>query len=94
MGWGENEERRRNIKMEYYLFTFVSTHGAIASKQYLGEQMEIRIMPTLREISNSCGISIRVKPENFEKAKELMEQGSVHDYKIYHVSGKKVEEWN
>lgn len=76
--------------MSYYLFTFHSTHDAIASKQYLEKRLSILIMPTLREISNSCGISIRVKEEDFEEAKTLMEQGVVKKYKGYFVQNKTV----
>ena len=72
--------------MEYYLITFQSTHDAIVSKQYLGEKLPIVIMPTLREISNSCGISIRVQEGHDKMARELMEKGPVREYKIYKIA--------
>lgn len=77
--------------MNYYLFIFHSTHDAIASKQYLEQKIPIMIMPTLREISSSCGISIRVKEEQFEEAKNLMEKGRIRRYKVYAIHGKEVE---
>lgn len=75
---------------DYYLITFESTHGAIASQKYLEKTMKIVIMPTLREISNSCGISIRVQPENYKEAAEKMEKFTVKDYHIYSIQGKEI----
>lgn len=76
--------------MSYYLFTFHSTHDAIASKQYLECRVSTCIMPTLREISNSCGISIRVKEEDFKKASDLMKQGVIKKYNVYCIQDKQV----
>lgn len=75
---------------DYYSITFQSTHSAIASEKYLSQAIKVRIMPTLREISNSCGISIRIDPKDYEEAKEKMENFTVEDYHIYFVQGKEV----
>lgn len=77
---------------QYYMITFASTHGAIASKSYLGKTIPIVIMPTLREVSKSCGIAIRVSSEHIEQATQLMQQGSIKEYHIYHVNGKEIEQ--
>ena len=77
--------------MDYYLITFVSTHSAISSQKYLGEKIKITIMPTLREISHSCGISIRIKPEDIEVAKEVMANSSIKDYQIYSIYGAEIK---
>lgn len=77
---------------QYYMITFASTHGAISTKSYLGTTIPIVIMPTLREVSKSCGIAIRVAPEHIEQAKQLMQQGSIKDYHMYYIDGKEIEQ--
>ena len=42
---------------EYYLYTFESTHGAIATEKLL-KALGCTVMPVPRHISTSCGISV------------------------------------
>ena len=76
---------------EYYLYTFESTHGAIASHKLLGAEMDAVMMPVLREISASCGMAVRVSPENGRRSLELMKQNSEVTFDLYHVKDKEVE---
>lgn len=76
---------------EYYLYTFESTHGAIASHKLLGAEMNAVMMPVLREISASCGMAVRISPEDRDKSVELMRQNSEVEFDLYHVKGKEVE---
>ncbi|NLA70001.1 MAG: DUF3343 domain-containing protein [Clostridiales bacterium] len=72
---------------EYYLYTFSSTHAAIQTEKLLSEA-EARVMPVPRFISASCGISVRIKPENSELADEIMLNKGTLDqsqYSYYHV---------
>ncbi len=55
----------------YYLFTFRSTHAAIRAQALLGSVTFI-VMPTLRQISASCGISLRVAPEQLPAAQAAL----------------------
>ncbi|MEA4971564.1 MAG: DUF3343 domain-containing protein [Candidatus Metalachnospira sp.] len=59
-------------KEHYYLLAFNSTHFAISAETYLSKTIHVTIMPTLRKITASCGISIRIEPENYTKAVELI----------------------
>lgn len=77
--------------MEYYLFAFESTHGAITSKKNLEKEIDLVMMPTLREISSSCGISLRIEPKDLERAKKLMEESGVTGYALYFVCGKEIK---
>lgn len=77
--------------MEYYLFAFESTHSAITSKKNLEKELELVMMPTLREITSSCGISLRIDPKDVERAKQLMEQSGITGYALYFVCGKEIE---
>lgn len=82
------------MKDEYYLFTFETTHAAIATDKLLKPVGSI-VMPVPRFISSSCGISVRIKPENREQAEQLFREKS-HlkpyvsddeecDYNYYHI---------
>lgn len=73
---------------EYYLYTFESTHGAISSHKLLKEHMDAVIMPVLREITASCGMSVRVAPEDFSLSLKLMRESSDTEFNLYHVTGK------
>lgn len=56
----------------YYLLAFNSTHFAISAENYLSKTIPVSIMPTLRKITASCGISIRIEPEYYPKAIDLI----------------------
>ncbi len=74
--------------MDYALIVFANTHSAISAQKILGEKLSVIIMPTLREISKSCGISVRVNPDDWQRASQLLlESGMSHDmYRIYSVT--------
>ncbi|MBQ3404022.1 MAG: DUF3343 domain-containing protein [Oscillospiraceae bacterium] len=75
------------LSSNYYVLTFDSTHDAISSEKLLKELLPIKVVPTPRVISASCGIAIRVEEELFEKLKALLDEGrlSGNDYKLYHI---------
>lgn len=84
--------------MPYYLISFSNTHTAIATQKFFTGKIEFCIMPTLREISHSCGISIRVNESVLlckSTAKEysfplfqLMKEASIptNMYQIFYVT--------
>ena len=88
---------------EYYLFTFESTHAAIATEKLL-KPADAVVMPVPRFISSSCGISIRINPENHKQAETLFRDNSRlkpyvndeedFDYNYYHVIDSKCERVN
>lgn len=45
--------------MIYYVLTFANTHSAILTESHLKSFARVSMMPTLREISAGCGISLR-----------------------------------
>ncbi|KNZ43353.1 DUF3343 domain-containing protein [Acetobacterium bakii] len=51
--------------MIYYVITFANTHSAIMTQSHLETYANICIMPTLREISAGCGISIHFLPDEY-----------------------------
>ncbi len=82
--------------MEYYLITFSSTHAAIAAQNFLKGKLMFHVMPTLREISNSCGISIRINNVSLEEIKRQMQGFPVGDkmFKIYFIAPNQITEMN
>ncbi len=76
---------------EYYLYTFESTHGAIATEKLL-KPLGCTIMPVPRHISTSCGISVRVTVDKFDSSKETFLGGtdlSPCEYHVYHITNDK-----
>jgi len=70
--------------MQYYLFVFDSTHCAIAAQKLLAG-LDVVVMPTLREISASCGMALRLPPEQMESAKKLVRGSDISGWRLYSV---------
>ena len=64
------------------LLVFESTHDALASEQILEDKgYKIRIMPTPRVFSSSCGLSIRVNNSNGPALIELLISNGINNCK-------------
>lgn len=88
-----------NIMNEMYIISFNSTHQAIKCDKVFGKnKIDYTVLPTPREISQSCGMSIRFLLEDIDTIKEIIEQNQIEYkamYKIFKEDGKKqVEEIN
>jgi len=57
--------------MSYLVITFESTHMAIKAEKML-EGLEVEIIPTPRQLSANCGISIRAELNDFQAIKTAM----------------------
>ncbi|NLI54303.1 MAG: DUF3343 domain-containing protein [Clostridiales bacterium] len=70
----------------YWLFAFDSPHAAIAAQRLLASCGAV-VMPTLRAITASCGMSLRLRDETIERAKELLRASSIDPtlYRLYRV---------
>lgn len=80
--------------MEQYLFlSFDSTNYALEAERYLKNAgCSITIMPTPREVSASCGLSIKMNDGDIESAKGFIREGSLKVkgiYKVYRSEGKR-----
>lgn len=73
---------------EYGIFSFRSTHYAILAEKCLKEAMPICMIPTPREVSQSCGMSIKVELKMLEEAKQIVmnHMGAV-DFKLFVLKG-------
>ena len=52
-------------KNAYFMLSFRSTHYAMLMEARLKDAVPLSTMPTLREVTQSCGISLRVEEEHF-----------------------------
>ena len=70
----------------YWLFAFDSPHAAIASQKLLADCGAV-VMPTLRSITASCGMSLRLSVESIERAKSILAESAIDPalYRLYRV---------
>lgn len=74
---------------DYYMISFDSTHQAISAERYLTARLGVCTMPTLRSVTASCGISLRVEANDFAALKQLLCGGfpvSAQAYRLYRVT--------
>lgn len=74
------------MKPAYWLFAFDSPHAAIAAQRLLSVCGAV-VMPTLRSITASCGMSIRIEDGQIDQAKEFMRVSTLDPelYRLYRV---------
>ena len=70
----------------YWLFAFDSPHAAISAQRLLASCGAV-VMPTLRSITASCGMSLRLKDEAIDEARRIMKVSSIDPalYRLYRV---------
>lgn len=76
----------------FCLFTFQATSHALKAEKVLKSvDSEFTVIPTLREISTSCGLSIKVRPNNYEAINQILSTHKVPIEAVYKVEkqGKK-----
>ena len=69
----------------YYLFTFESTHLAIQTERSLKATLAVTMIPTPRELTASCGLSLRVQESDFNAAKAILCGDSFEGIHLYRV---------
>ena len=58
---------------KFYVVSFDSTHHAIKAEKLFKEyNLNIRMMPTPREITASCGLSIRFEQADLEEVERII----------------------
>ena len=71
--------------MTYTILIFESTHKVLkAEKILVGNKVKFDIIPTPKEFSADCGMSVRINPSfaDVEAAKSLLKNAKI-DFKIY-----------
>ena len=70
--------------MKFYIVTFQNTHEAINGENVAKKNnINVTVIPTPTYITKSCGISLKIKEENFQDINKLIEQGKIHIKNIY-----------
>ncbi len=70
----------------YYVFTFSSTSHALKAERVLKAlKAEFLVIPTLREISTSCGLSVKISPEKASQYYDDLIKNKVDIDGIYQV---------
>ncbi|MCE5235351.1 MAG: DUF3343 domain-containing protein [Clostridiaceae bacterium] len=78
----------------YYMLSFRTTHYAMLMEAQLKPLVPLSVMPTLREVTQSCGISLRVEEEHYPLLLEGLKKTSAppEAYTLYHVDKTGVRE--
>lgn len=73
----------------YGLFTFDTTSHALKAEKVLkNSQARFIVIPTLREISASCGLSIKFRLEDQEEFNQIFALEQLHYDGLYQVEKK------
>ena len=71
---------------KFYVIAFDSTHYAISTEKKLtASGAPITMVPTPREISTSCGLSIRILDENLERVINALQGVSKEGMKLFRI---------
>ena len=71
---------------EMYIVSFNSTQYAMRADKLIRENnITSTTLPTPREITASCGISIRFLKEDLDKVSSILKDNSVEFKGIYHI---------
>ena len=71
---------------EMYIVAFNSTHHAIRTEKLLSENnIKVTTLPTPREISSSCGISVRFLKDDMEKVENIIESNEILYHGVYKI---------
>lgn len=74
------------MEENFYIIVFNSTHHAISTEQRLKEEgKEIMMIPTPREITSSCGLSLRFNGDDLEFVLKQLTNNHISFYGIYRV---------
>ncbi|MGI6453703.1 MAG: DUF3343 domain-containing protein [Syntrophomonadaceae bacterium] len=74
---------------DYCIFTFVSTSHALKAEKLMKEiKAAFEIIPTPREVSTSCGVSIKVRPDDFSSYYSLLTENRIKIEGAFRLSKK------
>ena len=75
---------------DYLMISFENTHSAIQTER-LQQHFKVATMPTLRTVTQSCGISLRLAAEDYEPARKIVAESGLSPemYAMYLVDSNK-----
>ncbi len=70
----------------YGVVTFNSTHHAIRGEKILKDiNIKIKTIPTPRDITSSCGLSIKFEIDNYKEVKSIIMENKLEIKGIYKI---------
>ena len=84
------------MRARYQLLAFDSTHAAMAAERSLKTRLPVTVMPTLRQITAACGISLRIEDRDSPALDGALKDGLVPPgaYRRYRVEDGTPVLWN
>ncbi len=74
------------------IIIFNSTHDALAAEQnLLANNYSLRIIPTPRQFTHSCGLSIRLDTDDWEEIKGLLREKGIRECTVYSIAKREEE---
>lgn len=74
------------LEKKFYVIAFDSTHYAISTEKKLTTSgAPVIMVPTPREISVSCGLSVRIRDENLESVLDALKDISKEGMKLFRI---------
>ena len=71
----------------FNLIAFNSTNNAIrAEKELKLNEIEVKVLPVPREITASCGLSIKIETEDLQKTMNILRDSNIDVAGYYNVS--------
>ena len=88
----ESEETRSDAKRlltlgKYCAITFPNTHSALQAEKLLQKHgmPPFIIVPVPRAISTGCGLAVKVSPEDYMKAVDILEKAGTTISGVYNI---------
>lgn len=72
---------------DYLMISFENTHSAIQTERLLEQHFKVATMPTLRTVTQSCGISLRLAAEDYEPARKIVAESGLSAGDVCDVFG-------
>ena len=70
----------------YMIITFSSTHQAIHFERLLLKHFAIELIPTPRDVSASCGLSLKFEPEDLDAILEVLIKEDKNGLQLLHFT--------
>lgn len=80
----------------FCVVVFESTHDAIKTEKAIKAELTVTLIPTPREISASCGLSVRFSPEEIENVRRIVKTVGLERKRMFKLTltpeGREVQE--
>ncbi len=81
-------------KREYILIGFPNVHHSLKCEKLLKKEgLQPRFCPLPPEITADCNFGLEMKPEEFERALELIAEKDINRGEVYHIEEKGGEKY-